>query len=252
MAKYYAPVAPLPILKYLKARGMLGNYLLLLAHDVAQNIDGYNELLEDMSMFVILDNSTVEQGKPRTDTFGLAKSIAANVACLPDYVGERARTLGAILEFLHNIGYQDFRNTRWMAIPQGEDLDELMRCAYDICELIGGVPDYWGVPRWVANKLGTRAHLVRGLHAINSGTRTNIHLLGMSEHFDDDITCCRMPGVIGIDSANPLVLGQLGKELITQYQHAARKQEGWDYWYDTIPTEQTLHNIVKMRSLIGA
>jgi len=141
--------------------------------------------------------------------------------------------------------------TQWMAIPQGRTEEEVIECAHDIERILGRRADYWGVPRWMANAFGTRSNIVRTLQAMNRSWDHNIHLLGMSHSFDDDIRCLRMEGVIGIDSANPLVLGQRNRDITENYQHISRTDGDWNYWNETKLTEASKRNMVKMRSLCG-
>ena len=55
-----------------------------------------------------------------------------------------------------------------------------------------------------------------------------IHLLGMSNNFVDDMACTSMPNVMGIDSANPMVMGYQGISIWDRVgiEHLPRG----DYW----------------------
>ncbi len=235
MAKY-SPIGPIAVLEHLQTSGSLGNYLLLLAHDVLAHKIRYKELVQnawDMHIgdaFVIMDNSTIELGKPMNASLVIeaAQFVNANCIVLPDVIGDMEATKALIdanlNEFMH-------AGIPLMKIPQGKDTRELIECVdwmYAFDSGIGDI-DYWAVPRWVANQIGSRKPLIQYINARTS-YKCKIHLLGMSEHISDDISACLLENVMGIDSANPVVFGQAKKRMEHDvYIHMERG----DYWEHT-------------------
>ncbi|MEE8598942.1 MAG: hypothetical protein V3S69_05470, partial [Dehalococcoidales bacterium] len=102
-------------------------------------------------------------------------------------------------------------------------------------------------PRHITNNLGSRYATV---HYINTYIHEpKMHLLGMSKHLDDDLKCTKESNVIGIDSANPLVLGYHGR-LINGHGQPAHV-ERLDYWDTTMLTELMEYNVEWTHSVVG-
>lgn len=265
MAKY-SPVGPIAILEELDKVNLLGDYLLVLAHDVKNNVARYKKLIARKRRHVILDNSSVELGQPMTEgLIELFYEIGADAIVLPDVIGSRDKTLKAIEKYLTEISGFHACQLPWMGIPQGETEDEIIDCALSIQHMLGRNPDYWGVPRWIANKLDSRMNVVLELMDLeyaprDSDNKAYIHLLGMSENLADDITCCKMSRVAGIDSANPIVLGLKHRDIMNQYSHSPRLETEdhgvhgveilFDYWREESLTPEAMANIIKLRSVI--
>jgi hypothetical protein len=240
-------------LEQLHDKGQLGNYLLLLAHEVLEHPRGYIDLVdslentEESPRFVIMDNGVIETGAalPVIDVVEAANLVEADCIVNPDVLGDFQATQKLVISQsteLRNSGFP------LMRIPQGEDLTELIQCV-DWMRGYLETPwdsDYWGVPRWVSNELGTRASLVYyiGMRA----PRQSIHLLGMSRNFDDDMFCTTMEGVMGIDSANPLVMGYAGIDLGSgRYRHIKRG----NFWQITELRDQVIENVEWMHDNVG-
>lgn len=209
MAKY-APVVPLMAAERMNRWGILGNYHLLLAHDIlrlpTQYQQVYGHLKDDRLAFVILDNSVVELGKAMDpeDLIRAAEFIQPNVVVAPDTMGDHIDTINKVDAFskdwsrlAHNLP-----RTGIMAVLQGQTYAQVHECFIAIADMP------WittiGVPRVVTKYLGTRSEIVRMATAGRMMGR--IHLLGFSDDIMDDIACARMPGVRGIDSAVPIRL----------------------------------------------
>lgn len=264
MAKY-APVGPIAIMEDLHRKGVLGDYVLVLAHDVEYHCARYERFFKSFRPeFLILDNSAAELDRPyMSELVDIAAHIKPSCICLPDVIGKREETVALIRSFLDGITTKEFVEHKWMAIPQGYREEEIIACARDIQSLLGRSPDYWGVPRWITNKLGSRSFITQVLmepeFQNNKPYQKNIHLLGMSENLSDDIQCARMD-VMGIDSANPVVLGLKGKDVMTQYSHSPRFEAEnpndygtetiFNYWDEEEVNQQAVNNIVKFRSVI--
>src|SRR5690606_14518815 len=153
----YSPVGPIAILEALEQRGLLGDYVLVLAHDVIPHVERYKQLLHKGNRHVILDNYADELGKPMTDGLvDIALEIGADAIVLPDVIGSRDGTLEVIEQFLGRISGLHACQLPWMGVPQGSHVDDILSCAEGIRNLLGRNPAYWGVPRWIANEIGTR------------------------------------------------------------------------------------------------
>lgn len=263
--KYYAPVAPLPLLKDIMHHNLQGSNVMLLAHDVLANEDAYLECFHYGGAYatlgktqIILDNSAAELSEPLkpNDLIKAANIVRANYLCMPDYLYDKTLTLRALKEFLDHINNHTSyftQDTQILMIPQGQTNLEILECAQAQVELLGGMPIRWGIPRWIANEFGSREPTIKGLLSPFQFSYGRIHLLGMSKHTDDDIHCCKLPGVIGIDSANPLVLGQQFIHLfnsVKQAQNPHPNREDSNYWESTELTDESIVNMVKLRSVI--
>jgi len=253
----FAPVAPPQLLRALREQGehVVGRYHLLLAHDVAAKPHEYKELLPPNSM-VIMDNSIIELGYPVTpQVMGTALSIVpSQVVVLPDVIRKKDETLelsfrGA--DFFSNL--LNFGTQQFMVVPQGNSLEELKECAYEM-RYIEGV-GCWGVGRFVTEMLGSRAEFVkwlwetRELHLAARKHGPFIHLLGFSENMEDDIACAKLPGVLGIDSAVPVRMGQ-NRQMISRKQKAHAPRGDW--WDTAVPFihPETVANLSLVRSWI--
>jgi len=228
----YSPVAPLPILRALQKKGALGDYLLLLAHDVLENPKGYKELVgelrqESEDSFIIMDNSLIELGSAMDTQLVVdaADTVDADVIMTPDALGGFEATKELVTsqsEALLHSGYP------LMKVPQGGTIKELVDCVQwlrDIFPLYAGEthPEYWGIPRWIANHPVMKSRLVLTQFICMTSTTPRIHLLGMSENIEDDIRCAGLPDVMGIDSAGPLVFGFNGGLMGTdEWEHQPR------------------------------
>lgn len=249
----FAPVCPPQLLKGLKMYGesVVGRYHLLLAHDVAARSAEYTNLLPARSM-VIMDNSVIELGHPVTaDVMARAlKVVQAQLVVLPDIIRDYERTL--ILSNSAAKTYADVMepHQKFMAVPQGRDLYELQDCAQHLARIPGVA--VWGVGRHIVDMLGSRKEIVEYLRT-SPMTRLNpapfgnwIHLLGFSENLADDLECARMPGVMGIDSAVPLRMGQADQLITAEQQSHDPRKKWWDEETGTVrPT--TLGNLSLIR-----
>lgn len=201
---YYSPVAPVDVLITAKERDFLDPYLLILAHDVVDQPDKYEKLLDGFKGTLILDNSLVELGKPVDGKLMVqaAHYTKPTYVVLPDKLYDAKETIRLSVEALHGWTKQLPAGTGVMAAAQGQTHEECAECFQAIAQCTNR-PIIAGIPRVIANKHGTRAPTIQ----LIGGMRYNMHLLGMSDQFEDDITCARMFGVLGIDSASPLRAG---------------------------------------------
>ncbi len=235
MSVRYSPIAPLPILEQLQGQGILGNYLLLLAHEVLKDPHGYIALVENLTpldlsedpeRFVILDNGVIERGTPVSvgELLEAANIIEADCVAAPDVIGDMAATKRLIMDQGHLIS----RDFPIMRIPQGECVSDLFSCVDWLNTYLptqGNDPMYWGIPRWIANTLSTRVPVIDYINTVCPKPR--IHLLGMSQHLRDDQRSLLQSNVMGVDSANPIVMGLKGVRMhLGDWTHLDRD----DYW----------------------
>ena len=250
----YSPIGPIAVLQQLQNSGSLGNYLLLLAHDVIEHTEAYRNLVSHARalgpLFIIMDNSVVELGQAvhPHDLLAAAEVVEADCIVLPDVIGDFHATRDLIIRDLHWYAESKFP---FMKVPQGQSHEDIFQCIDWMHQSlqINIIPqaDYWAAPRWVANLLGSRSQVINYISRI-TGDNCNIHLLGMSQHIADDIACAYKPDVMGIDSANPLVFGQAGKRMDRDvWIHMDRG----GYWDDTHIRSEAHTNIQYIRSQIG-
>lgn len=245
----YAPVVPLHLLEDLESEGMLGNYFLLLAHDVVENEDAYFTFFHGRSdAFVILDNSVVELGQP-ADVGMMSAAVQVlhpDIVVLPDVEEDAAATMERMV---HAAGeWRQHGLGGFMAVPQGKTQVEFNQCAVFIENQIPGV-EMWGIPRNCVKNMGSRQPLVRMLNGLNPFRP--IHLLGFSNDLQDDINslCIPLSNVIGIDSASPFVLGhqQSRVDRIEFWEHPGRG----DFWKEVEGlNDHMVHNLELINNAI--
>ncbi len=252
MAFRYSPIGPIKILQKLQASGHLGNYLLVLAHDVLANEADYVFLLDELTPgtqdpLIIMDNGVIELGKalPFEQIVQAADIVQADCIVMPDVLGDLEATKDAVKAELFKIDDCDYPI---MKVPQGEDPSAIVRCVDWLADVIPpkeGQLDYWGIPRWISNKQGSRKPFIEYINRVVHSPQ--IHLLGMSVNITDDIVCAHMDNVMGIDSANPLVSGLADRYMgINKYRHLDRG----DYWDKTDINYNVLRNIEYVRNVL--
>jgi len=242
MAKF-GPVAPPAVLWALKRAGVLGDYHLLLAHDVAERQAKYYGLFTPDDI-IIMDNSVIELGHPVSASVMLEalKVVKSKYVVLPDVIGDMERTLESTMGCYGE--WQLAGMSNFMAVPQGATYEEWKRCAFKMAQL----PDVaiWGVPRRVCQALGSREEAVQILNGISNRP---IHLLGFSDNLEDDIKCAKMQNVLGIDSTVPIRLGLLGIEITPHLEsHPPRGS-----WFETATeiNDLVVKNLQAVRSWIA-
>jgi len=251
----YSPVAPLPLLRQLQERDLLGNYLLFLAHDVLEHPQEYSDLVANLGndehaypkdKFIIMDNGVIELGTPLSapEIQDAAHIVYADTPIMPDFLGSFEETQKRVIVASTNI------DSSWMRVPQGSNLREVVSCIdwlHSYLPVADGEPEYWGVPRWITNQMGSRIPIVQYINHICANPK--IHLLGMSTNMQDDLRCCTLPDVIGIDSANPLTLGIAGINITVG--HSYGHPERGNYWDATKLWDQSANNVAWMHDAVG-
>jgi len=216
MAKF-APVAPLNIAINLANLGALGDYHLLLAHDVIASEDNkkeYRELYKpivDNGGLIIMDNSVVELGGAVNCATVLeaARVVNAEYIVSADAFLDMEGTMNATHRFI-----QDYYSYQWAEVPrlvgvvQGRTTAECLMCA----DLYASIKAFRGIaiPRCLTPVLGSRMPLAIELYKRYSTRFSLWHLLGFSDDLVDDVATARLPWIDGIDSAAPLRAGVKG------------------------------------------
>ena len=254
MKARYSPIAPIHLLQQLYREGALGDYLLFLAHDVLAHPEEYETLVavlrdEDKEPFIIMDNSVVELGHPMVadDVIEAACVIEASCIMTPDVLGNFEKTQTLVLQDRQELMHSGFP---LMRVPQGSTIDEIKQCIEWLSDRIPphfAHENYWAVPRWVTNNFGTRIEIIQYILATQADPK--IHLLGMSKNVADDLDCTTIAHVMGIDSANPLVMGQAGLHMSDEHTYAH-----WDrgsFWAHKLLTTAAIDNVRYMHQHVG-
>jgi len=246
----YAPTAPTHILRQLKEKGWLGRYHLLLAHDVIDHAEEYEDIFDVQSQYeIILDNGAYELGEPMpaADLHDAAMIVGAKYIALPDKLKDTRATMTLAEEGSRAFLAIDKHPPYGMlAIPQGNNLDEFTTCVRALAGLFN--VKAWGIPRVVGDAIGTRESAIRWVNAYTGNQP--IHLLGFTNDFRDDIVCCRIPRVVGIDSTEPIRLGLEGKELNLTKPIAPGPRGS--FWTDEVEVNnQVIKNIQIMDRLLN-
>jgi hypothetical protein len=234
----FAPVVPLAVAKVLKEEGTLGNYHLLLAHDVVEHPDEYREVYGEYCHkgrgMVILDNSLIELGKSFTydGIIEAAEILNPSFVVLPDTLGDVKATCEASKEF-HAYLHERRLDGKWplMGVMQGKTVQECMQCAFELAPMIHGLC----IPRHLVKELGSRTEMAQW--AIARFREMTFHLLGFSDDILDDICTARLYGVEGIDSAVPLRLAVEGIGIAISDEVLAKAGPRGNFWNTS--TEQT-------------
>ncbi len=251
----YSPIAPIALLENMLGQAIIGNYLLLLAHDVLANQYRYALLLQHIrsvyseNVFIMMDNSLVELGEAleAAAVIEAAKVVRADCIMTPDALGgfeETRRLVEVQTDQLLDSGFD------LMRVPQGKDFKELTECVNWLRLQLPAEPlepEYWGIPRWITNKLGSREPTIAYINGTGD-IETSVHLLGMSEDFNDDMACTQVSGVMGIDSANPVVLGQKGYDISAGF---TTHMDRGDYWSHSTLSSLAYRNIEWVRDAIN-
>lgn len=232
----FAPVVLLHLAAQLKSVNCLGQYHLLLAHDVLENADAYMTMYglgTEPGNFFIMDNSLIELGYPLPldQCIKAAAIMQATYTVLPDYLGDMQKTIDASKRAIEDLTPEDWdifdsnKLSSFMGVLQGKTLDELMHCASELLSL--SEVTALSVPRVVVANLGTRRNILEQLD--NYFPSIPIHLLGFSNDIVDDMVCSNARNVIGIDSAVPVRMGLKYQDIRTNTQDPGPRN---DYWTD--------------------
>lgn len=247
----FAPVCPPQILQYFKDEGCLGDYHLVLAHDIAARPDLYHAVFDRphySSMEIILDNSVIELGGAvNIDTIvEAAKVVQPVTTVLPDVLLDSQKTLERCMAALP-IWAEHFVRANlepaFMFVPQGRTLEEWVQCAERFAD--ARFVNYWGIPRNVVDKteIGTRKHLSEILHALNS--YREIHLLGFSNNVIDDVISAKSHFVHGIDSAVPI--RAISQGISNTFEGYSKMPSRGDWWESAKPDHGMIDAFMQAR-----
>lgn len=248
---HYSPIAHVDVLHELLDRGHLRGYLLVLTQEVLTYPASYAELATKLRIdfpgaTIILDNGVVETGAPcpLDDLLEAAGIVEADIVMAPDKLGDMEGTIELVKQQVPTIA----EAYDVMLVPQGGSIGEIKECINWMRGYAHKHTQYWGIPRWITNKMHSRMatimHIRDGFHGRNN---YRIHLLGTSQNFRDDLACKQMAGVIGIDSANPLVLARDGIAMSRDVLHLPRG----DYLQEVRETTPLMrYNVEWMHSVI--
>jgi hypothetical protein len=255
MAKF-APVCPIWLARKLAALDLLGDYHLLLAHDIVKNQKGYDEVFglgfrqrNPQGSFIILDNSMIELGHPASDdTIDRACQIVQpDVVVLPDYAHDSEKTVSESV-LAYNRWHRSMITSGFMAVAQGNTLEEYVKCALSLIEM--RLVTHIGIPRNAVSKLHSRFQLIQAVReSTMNHPRPQIHLLGFSEDVLDDVTCASLPFVKGIDSTTPLRAGLDNMWMTSPFSYEEFTSPRGNYWDEEKPvTTALIQNLQRMRT----
>ena len=218
----FAFIAPLPLMQsWRKWKLRHDNYWLLLAHKILEDPTGWGEYFAGsdafstpLSQFVMMDNSLIELGYPlpSKELAEAAQIVSADALVLPDVMYDGLGTTELAIEAARRIRESGELSAAvgLMAVVQGHSYEEIGRCALDIKAALEDDLRYWCVPRCLTNDPELRSRVVVCKWLRSKWPEMPIHLLGFSDNLSDDFRCAQMDGVMGIDSAMPIWLGQQG------------------------------------------
>lgn len=259
----FAPVGSVGISARLEAMGLLGDYRLLLAHDVLAAPTRYNSMYgkywdrdsrkrigEPSGPLIIMDNSVVELGKPTLPSVMLTaiQFSYADVAVLADKMLDANATFAMSLNMQKGIkqhGKPD--HLKYMGVVQGRTVEECIKCAANLSTIddIGmlGVPKILVRDEAVGSRVVVTARIAKefGLP---------IHLLGMSQSPQDDLEASQIPGVLGIDSSLPLRMAYDGLVLSHNLNNSLRRRSN-DFLTDRGVKAQHVLNLETVRRFFG-
>ena len=228
----FAPVAPPKLLLDLKKKGALGKYHLLLAHDIVAQESLYREIFDDVddSWYIIMDNSLIELGYPvNVDTMEKACSVVhTDVVVLPDYMKDPQRTAAASMSALVKWGDAGLGPFMYVLQADRDGVDWSQSGVFLSHPKVTAV----GIPRIHVEQFGSRLSTLWELSVQLTGLSRgdmDCHMLGFSDDLLDDITCCRLPCIRGIDSAVPIRLGIGGDAINLMEKSHAPRGDFWDH-----------------------
>lgn len=230
-----------------------GDYHLLLAHVVLSDPKGWRDYYaakrrRDPDTVVILDNSLIELGAPLGPK-ALAEAtriVQPDYLVMPDKLGDWRATVASSIKFCDDY---DTRVPGWVnfaGVVQGTTYSELVKCAEQLIDHCFPRIAALHVPRHITNNLGSRRQIVEHLIEAFSADM-EIHLLGFSDNLRDDMECCALPGIAGIDSAYPL---WARKRLLRKrnYDHTGKRPaDFWTWGPGNVDLGLVKYNIGKLR-----
>lgn len=244
----FAPVAPLAVAAELMP-DELGDYHLLLAHDVLKYPQTYRRIYHPEVLgkgtTTIMDNSLIELGEavPMEKVLEAANIVGAQFLVFSDRLKDLVWTLEATkadLAAYKRISDQHFSGTpqtlpKPMAVVQGSNMVEINYCIHTYREM--GF-EAIAIPRVLTEVAGSRVPII--YEAVELGFEY-IHLLGFSDNFRDDVVSASLPGVMGIDSAVPVRMGLKGIKIsMDNYIDPGKRGDYWDNPFQDNHTRESM------------
>jgi hypothetical protein len=254
----YAPVVPLTIAQILDSIQMLGDYHLLLAHDVMASdrkrtdygwIYGNNLRKTYPNATIIMDNSVIELGDAVSyDTVRQAAlTVNADYQVAFDVLLDAEATIEGGKRTLED--YRDQVKYRpivpLMGVVQGKTIDECMKVA----EFYAQNPEFHGicVPRCLTAQLGSRLPISSMLYSKYRNRFRTWHMMGFSDSLLDDFITARVGFFDGIDSAAPIRNAINGQKFDLMHFNPGPRGTFWD-----TPVDQAQAQIRNMYDTICA
>lgn len=249
----FAPVCPIHIYEFLEKNDpiALGDYFLLLAHDVIEHSKRYEAFFKRRDCTIIMDNSVIELGDAVTASMLYDACSIVNATCvvIPDVLERGQDTHFAATRFLDD--WEQVRGTAKdydkLYLPQGFDGRDFEACLQAGLTDFGREIGWIGIPRNLTGRVyKSRTEAVdMVLNVILPDVK--IHLFGFSDNTADDLWVAKLyrECIEGIDSAVPMRINEPLKDPI---QDAGKRGT----WWDTCEyTPQMALNINTVRKRIG-
>ena len=249
----FAPVAPIQILEAMKEKGCLGTYHLLLTHHVLEHPQRFHDLFESSSArqhTIIMDNSVVELGDAVSDekVFQACEVVKGKNWVYPVLIDVMSNPVATREKSTASWDWWRKEHPEYspLVVLQGNDWKSFTQTAdyFLLNPHFKGLENV-GIPRVLVDHLGTRQLAIQYVDAIRPDI--NVHLLGFSNDVTDDVICCNLPSVRGIDSAVPIRYSHSNPDrLYTPSADIPPRPKDWfetGEWDDTIA--QNLLNIRK-------
>lgn len=256
----FAPVCPIHIYEALEKKGSeyIGDYFLLLAHDVLKNPKAYEKFFRNRNATIIMDNSVIELGTACTasNLFEAASIVGpGNDTCvaIPDVLQDGVKTLERAKTFLDEWhGIPGSHKYQRMFIPQGSSMTDFSICIEQALYTFADEFEWVGVARNLTDRVFPTRKIAVGYISRIVGDHVRLHLLGFSDNVADDIDTCQhlAPYIEGIDSAVPLRLGTKGIRVGVSDTFPDTGPRG--DWWDTVQVNTSLlENTLSFRQRIA-
>lgn len=249
----FAPVVPTQIARELQSaeKDFLGSYHLLLAHDILDKPQAYQEIYgrvrEDYPerSFIIMDNSIIELGKAMNikDLLAASEHLRADCIVIPDEMGDAEGTRRNAIEFVREYTRAAYMRDddapevpALMGVLQGETVEEVMETLLTFYAL--PLVEYIGIPRVITKQQGSRMPVLMEMQksAVLASFK-GLHLLGFSDNILDDVSCARVPFIDGIDSAVPARAGLAGITIdLNDFDWSDNVGPRGDFWEKPYPS----------------
>lgn len=213
------PIVPQPYLKYID----ICPAFMALAHLVgAEGMDEYTAFYRDTGRYVVLDNSIIENAQVTIeDLVEKANMIRAQEIILPDVYKDSKATFARIKQDItwleENKKLSDFK---LHVVPQGNSMDDWLKCAANIIHTFGAYVDVIGIPKHLVDTCQDRDARMKAIYQLQEICpeldKFQIHLLGCWRTPLEVLTCAKaseqglIPEIRSCDSAISYVYARKG------------------------------------------